>query len=41
MLKVASTGMEAEDAHEDILVTGHVGHCLDVLNVGMISHAAP
>ncbi len=29
MLKVASTGMEAQDAHEKILVIGQVGHCLD------------
>ena len=36
MLKVASTGMETQDAHEDILVIGQVGHSLDILDVGML-----
>ena len=36
MLKVASTCMEAQDAHEDILVVGQVGHSLDILDVGML-----
>ena len=36
MLKVASTGMETQDAHEDILVVGQVGHSLDILDVGML-----
>jgi hypothetical protein len=36
MLKVASTCMEAQDAHEDILVIGQVGHSLDILDVGML-----
>ena len=34
-LKVASTGMETQDAHEDILVIGQVGDSLDILNMGM------
>ena len=36
MLKVTSTGMETQDAHEDILVIGQVGHSLDILDVGML-----
>ncbi len=28
--------METYDAHEYILVVGQVGHCLDILNVGML-----
>jgi hypothetical protein len=36
MLKVASTGMETQDAHEDILVIGQIGHCLDILDVRML-----
>ena len=35
MLQVARTGMEAQDAHEDILVIGQVGDSLDILNMGM------
>lgn len=36
MLQVSSTGMEAQDAHEDILVIGQVGDSLDILDVGML-----
>ena len=36
MLKVASTGVETQDAHEDILVIGQVGHSLDILDVRML-----
>ena len=36
MLKVTSTGMETQDAHEDIIVIGQVGHSLDILDVGML-----
>ncbi len=36
MLKVASTSMEAQDAHEDILVIGQVGHSLDIIDMGML-----
>ncbi len=35
VLKVTSSGMEAQDTHEDFFVVGQVGHRLDVLNVGM------
>jgi hypothetical protein len=43
MLKVASTGMEAQDAHEYSLIIGQVGHSLDILNLKFESqcgHAA-
>jgi hypothetical protein len=36
MLKVACTSMEAQDAHEDILVIAQVGHRLDILNMRML-----
>ncbi len=36
LLQVASMSMEAQDAHEDILVTGQVGHSLDVPDMGML-----
>jgi hypothetical protein len=36
MLKVASTSMEAQDAHGDILVIAQVVHSLDILNMGML-----
>ena len=36
MLKVASTCMEVQDAYEDNLVIGQVGHSLDILDVGML-----
>ena len=36
MLQVPSTSMEAQDAHENILVIGQVGHSLDVLDMGML-----
>ncbi len=41
MLMVASTGMETQDAHEDILVIGQVGLSLDILDVGMIWSVLP
>ncbi len=36
MLKVASTSMETQDAHEYILVIGQVSHSLDILDMGML-----
>jgi hypothetical protein len=36
MLKVASTCMETQDAHEYILIIGQVGHSFDILDVGML-----
>ncbi len=36
MLKVASTSMDSQDAHEDILVIAQVGHSLIILNMGML-----
>ena len=36
MLQVASTGMEAQDAHENILVIGQVCDSLDILNMGIL-----
>ena len=32
--------METNDAHEDILVVGQVGHCLEILDVGMLFRIA-
>jgi hypothetical protein len=36
MLQVASMSMEVQDAHEDILVIGQVGHSLDIIYMGML-----
>ena len=36
MLKVASTCMESQDAHEYVLIIGQVGHSFDILDVGML-----
>jgi hypothetical protein len=36
VLKVTSSGMEAQDTHDEFFVVGQVGHRLDVLNVGML-----
>jgi hypothetical protein len=36
VLQVASTGMETEDTHENILVVRKVGHSFDVFNMSML-----
>ena len=36
MLKVASTCMESQDAHEYVLIIGQVGHSFDILDMGML-----
>ena len=35
-IAATSASMEAQDAHEDILVIGQVGHSLDILDMGML-----
>jgi hypothetical protein len=35
VLQVASTSMETQDTHENILVVRKVGHCFDVFDMGM------
>jgi|688.fasta_scaffold246733_1 hypothetical protein len=36
-LEVASPSMESQDAHEHILVIGKICHCLDILNMGVLT----
>ena len=36
-LEVACLSMEAQDAYEHILVVGKVCHCLDILNMGVLT----
>lgn len=36
VLQVASSCMETDDAHEDILVVSQVCHSLEILDVGML-----
>ena len=36
-LEIASPSMEAQDAHEHILVVGKVCHCLDILDMGVLT----
>jgi hypothetical protein len=38
VLQVASTSMETEDTHENILVVRKVGHSFDVFNMGMLQN---
>ncbi len=38
VLQVASTSMETQDTHENILVVQKVGHCFDVSNMGMLEN---
>ena len=35
-LKIAFSGMETQDAHEDVLVVGALCDCLDEVNVGVL-----
>ena len=37
-LEVASPSMESQDAHEHILVIGKICHCLDILNMGVLTN---
>ena len=36
VLKIAFSGMETQDAHEDVLVVGALCNCLDEVNVGVL-----
>jgi hypothetical protein len=36
-LEVSSLSMETQDAHEHILVVGNVCHCLDILDMGVLT----
>jgi hypothetical protein len=36
-LEVSSQSMETQDAHEHILVVGVVCHCLDILDMGVLT----
>ncbi len=36
-LEVSSPSMETNDAHEHILVVGEVYHCLDILDMGVLT----
>ena len=36
-LEVSSQSMETQDAHEHILVVGKVCHCLDILDMGVLT----
>jgi hypothetical protein len=36
VLQVTCQSMTAQDTHEDIFVVGHVGHRLDVIDMGML-----
>ncbi len=36
-LKVSSQSMETQDSHEYILVVGEVCHCLDILDMGVLT----
>ena len=36
-LEVSSPSMETQDAHEHILVVGKVCHCLDILDMGVLT----
>ena len=38
VLQVASTSMETQDTHENILVVRKVGHSFDVFNMGMLKN---
>ena len=38
VLKVASTSMETQDTHKNILVIRKVGHCFDVFDMGMLEN---
>jgi hypothetical protein len=37
VLQVACSGMEMQNAHENILVVGQICHCLDKPNPGVLS----
>ena len=38
VLQVASTSMETQDTHKNILVVRKVGNCFDVFNMGMLEN---
>jgi hypothetical protein len=38
VLKVASTSMETQDTHKDVLIIRQVGHCFDIFDMGVLKN---